>query len=377
MKVAHAFKVYLPHRGGIVSTIQTLCEGLKDRIEPSILVSLSQGLGRKEWINGVPITRTSSLKELWAMPITPTYPLHFWHIARQVDVIDYHAPFPLIDLAVSIYFPEHTGLVIHWHSEIVAQQRTGRMLAPLVKRCLQRADRIIVSTPYHLEISPYLNTVADKCVVIPFGIDLTRWGQLDAQDRDEIEQVRSEFGEFFLTVGRLVPYKGMDLLIRAMAEVPGRLVIVGDGPLRANLASLADAPGTRGRVNFVGDVSFRRLKALMHACRFFVLPSAAPSETFGIVQLEAMVCGKAVINTDIHPGIGWVARNGQEALTIPALDSTALTQAIRYLQENPAEAIRLGNQGKSRVQQVFSQDRFLQDTLKLYQEVVDARHRSD
>ena len=376
MKVAHTFKVYLPHRGGIVSTIQTLCEGLKGQIEPSILVSLPQGLGRKEWIDGVPITRTSSLTELWAMPITPTYPLHFWHTARQVDVIDYHAPFPLIDLAVSIYFPEHTGLVIHWHSEIVAQQRIGRMLAPLIKRCLQRADRIIVSTPYHLEISPYLNTVADKCVVIPFGIDLTRWGQLDAQDRDEIERVRSEFGEFFLTVGRLVPYKGMDILIKAMAEVPGRLVIVGDGPLRANLASLAEAPGTRGRVNFVGDVSFRRLKALMHACRFFVLPSAAPSETFGIVQLEAMVCGKAVINTDIHPGIGWVARNGQEALTIPALDSNALTQAIRYLQENPAEAIRLGNQGKSRVQQVFSLDRFLQDTLKLYQEVADARHRS-
>ena len=76
------------------------------------------------------------------------------------------------------YFPERTGLVIHWHSEIVAQQRTGRMLAPLIKRCLQRADRIIVSTPYHVEISPYLTAVADKCVVIPFGIDLARWGQL-------------------------------------------------------------------------------------------------------------------------------------------------------------------------------------------------------
>jgi len=375
MKVAHAFKVYLPHRGGIVSTIQTLCEGLKDRIEPSILVSLPQGLGRKEWINGVPITRTTSLTELWAMPITPTYPLHFWHTARQVDVVDYHFPFPLIDLAVSTYFPEHTGLIVHWHSEIVAQQRTGRLLVPLIKRCLQRADRIIVSTPYHVAISPYLTAVADKCVVIPFGIDLARWGQIDAQDSDEIERVRSEFGEFFLTVGRLVPYKGIDLLISAMANAPGRLVIVGDGPLRDKLVSLADAPVTRGRVNFVGDVSFRRLKALMHACRFFVLPSAAPSETFGIVQLEAMACGKAVINTAIHPGIGWVARNGQEAVTVPALDSNALTQAIRYLQENPAEATRLGNQGKSRVEQVFSLDRFLQDTLELYREVADARHR--
>jgi len=374
MKVAHAFKVYLPHRGGIVSTIQTLCEGLKHQIESSILVSLPQGLGGKEWINGVLITRTSSFKELWAMPITPTYPLHFWHTARHADVVDYHFPFPLIDLSVSTYFPEHTGLVIHWHSEIVAQPRTGRMLAPLIKRCLQRADHIIVSTPYHVEISPYLSAVADKCVVIPFGIDLPRWEQLDAQDRNEIEQVRSEFGEFFLTVGRLVPYKGMDILIRAMAEAPGRLVIVGDGPQRDNLASLADAPATRGRVNLVGDVSFRRLKALMHTCRFFVLPSVAPSETFGIVQLEAMACGKAVINTDIHPGIGWVARNGQEALTVSVLDSHALAQAIRYLQENPAEAIRLGNQGKSRVEQVFSLDRFLQRTLKLYQEVADARH---
>lgn len=373
MKVTHAFKVYSPHRGGIVSTIRALCEGLKNQISSSILVSLPQGWGNKEQVNGVSITRTSSFKELWAMPITPTYPLRFWLTTSQVDLIDYHFPFPLVDFSINIYFPEHTGLVIHWHSEIIAQQRTGRIISPLIRHCLKRADRVIISTPYHLEISPYLKEVAEKCTVIPFGIDATRWGKLDAQDIDELAQVRSEFGDFLLAVGRLVPYKGIDVLLRAMTAAPGRLIIVGDGPLRDNLASLAAALGLSGRVHFAGDVKFRRLKAFMHACRFFVLPSTAPSETFGIAQLEAMACGKAVINTDTHPGISWVARHGREAITVPALDSNALADAIRYLHDNPADACRLGQRGQSRVRQAFSLDRFLQDTLTVYREVVAER----
>ena len=373
MKMVHAFKVYLPHRGGIVSTIQSLSEGLKGQIATAVLASFPQGLGRKELIHGVPVTRTTSFLELWAMPIAPTYPLHFWRAAHRVDLVDYHFPFPLVDLAVSLYFPRHTGLVIHWHSEIIAQQRTGQLVSPFIRRCLARADRILIATPYHLEISPYLKEVADKCVVIPFGIDITRWETLDAQDHDEIERVRTACGDFFLAVGRLVPYKGMAVLLGALRDIPGQLVIVGDGPQKAYLVALTQSLGVAERVYFAGDVSFRRLKAFMHACRFFVLPSAASSETFGIVQLEAMACGKAIINTDIHPGVGWVARHGLEAITVPALDGNALAQAICHLLAAPQEAARLGKQGTTRVRQVFSRDRFLQDTLAIYREVAAAR----
>jgi rhamnosyl/mannosyltransferase len=209
-------------------------------------------------------------------------------------------------------------------------------------------------------------------VVIPFGIDAHRWEPLDTEERDEIEKIQAEFGDFQIAVGRLVPYKGLEVLIRAMAEAPGRLIIVGDGPMRASLTALCEAGGVADRVDFAGDVSHRRLKTLLHACRFVVLPSVARSETFGIVQLEAMACGKAIVNTDIHPGIGWVARHGQEAITVPARNPGALADAIRYLHEHAAEAQRLGAQGRLRVQEVFGIDRFLHDTLATYRDITHA-----
>lgn len=373
MKVLQAFKVYVPHRGGIVSTIQTLCEGLGDGAEMSVLASFPCGVGRHEIINGVEVRRTTSLGELLAMPIAPTYPVQFWRAAYQSDVVGYHFPFPLVDLAVSLHFPAHVGLVIHWHSEIVSQQRIGQLFAPLIQRCLSRADRIVVSTPHHLQISRYLGEVADKCTVIPFGIDVDRWQRLDDDERQAIDRVRAEYNGFILAVGRLVPYKGVDVLIRAMPRISGRLIIVGNGPLRQDLLRLAMGLGVANRVTFAGDVGFQQLKALMHACRFFVLPSSAANETFGIVQLEAMACGKAIINTDAHPGIGWVARHGQEALTVRARDSNALASAIERLYDQPDEAIRLGAQGRVRVRESFTLARFFAKTLAVYQAAARAR----
>lgn len=369
------FKVYLPHRGGIVSTIQNLTEGLKDRVRSSILVSWSRGVGGKELLNGVPVTRTSSLLELWGMPLAPTYPMRFWRAARQADIVHYHFPFPLVDLAVAIKFPRRVGLVVHWHSDIVAQQRSGRLAAPLVKRCLARADRVIVATPYHVELSPFLRPIADKCVIIPFGVDIARWRRLDADDQAELERARAAFGDFFLTVGRLVPYKGLDVLLATLAEAPGQSVIVGDGPLRRPLEQLALKLGVAQRVHFTGDIGFRRLKALLHACRFFVFPSVALNETFGIAQLEAMACGKAIINTRAHPGVGWVARHEQEALTVPAGDSAALGAAIRRLWENPQQCERLGAAGLRRTRRMFTLERFLEETLAVYQAVQADRNK--
>ena len=373
MRVLQAFKVYVPHRGGIVSTIRTLCEGLQDRAQMRVLASFPRGAGRHETIHGVEVTRTASLGELLAMPIAPTYPFQFWRAARQVDVVGYHFPFPLVDLAVSFHFPVHVGLVIHWHSEIVSQRRIGQLFAPLIRRCLSRADRIVVSTPHHLQVSRYLCKMADKCTVIPFGIDVGHWQRLDDDEQREIDRVKTKYNGFILTVGRLVPYKGLDVLIRAMPQTPARLVIVGDGPLRQDLLRLAVELGLADRVRFTGDIDFQQLKALMHACRFFVLPSAAANETFGIVQLEAMACGKAIINTDAHPGIGWVARHGQEALTVRARDSQVLASAIERLYEQPEEAIRLGMQGRVRVGEVFTLERFFEKTLAVYQAAARAR----
>lgn len=373
MRILQCFKLYAPDRGGIVSAIQMLSEGLREHADVQVLTASKRGIGRTELHNGVPVVRVTTFAELLALPIAPTYPFRFWQLSRHADVIAVHHPYPLVDVAVSAYIPKHCGLVVHWHSEIVTQRRTKRLVDPFIRRTLSRADRIIVATPFHVSRSEYLRDFESKCTVVPFGIDPDEFAVTTADARAEVDRVRSECGDFVLTVGRLVPYKGIDVLIKALKVFPGKLVIVGDGPSRGSLEALARHEGVRERVIFKGDLLSHALRAHLHACRFFVLPSTASSETFGIVQLEAMACGKAIVNTDAHPGIGWVAGHGKEAVTVRHGDAQVLAEAMTRLWEDPQHAEELGQHGARRVSEHFHVRSFLDRTWDVYRQASAAR----
>ena len=100
----------------------------------------------------------------------------------------------------------------------------------------------------------------------------------------------------------MVYYKGFEYLVRAMKAVRGHLLIIGDGPLRTKLERMAAESGVIDRISFLGRVSQDEMVGYYHAADVFVLPSVARSEAFGIVQLEAMACGKPVVNTRARIG---------------------------------------------------------------------------
>src|ERR1019366_244956 len=127
-----------------------------------------------------------------------------------------------------------------------------------------------------------------------------------------------------LGVGRLIYYKGFEHAIRAMANIDAALVLVGRGPLRASLEQLAREAGVAERVHFVGEVHNHELTPWYHACDLYVLPSTLKSEAFAIVQLEAMACGRRIVNTAIQgSGVPFVSRNGESGLTVPPSDAGA------------------------------------------------------
>src|SRR5215207_7920837 len=107
----------------------------------------------------------------------------------------------------------------------------------------------------------------------------------------------------------MVPYKGLDVLMKSMVDVDASLVLVGDGPQRAALETLARELGVAHKVLFAGEVDDDDLLAWYHACDLFVLPSTTRAEAFGVVQTEAMACGKPVISTALPTGVPWVNRH--------------------------------------------------------------------
>ena len=147
-------------------------------------------------------------------------------------------------------------------------------------------------------------------------------------------------------------------------------MIVGDGPRSGRVAARLRAQlGLADRVRFEGEVSPPRLRALMHACAAFVLPSVTRAEAFGYVQLEAMACGKPVVSTDVPSGVSWVNQHDQTGLVVPAGDAGALRRGARDADGRRRLRARLGDAGRQRVEREFTLARFAAAWRHLYEEL--------
>src|SRR5205814_10132 len=148
----------------------------------------------------------------------------------------------------------------------------------------------------------------------------------------EVERRRARYaGQLILFVGVLRHYKGVDVLLRALADLSARALVVGQGPKKQEWQALAGKLGVAERVTFLGPVSEVERRILLHACDVFVLPSIDRREAFGIAQLEAMACGKPVIATDLPTGVRFVNRDGVTGLLVPPRDQAALARALTRL----------------------------------------------
>jgi glycosyltransferase involved in cell wall biosynthesis len=166
------------------------------------------------------------------------------------------------------------------------------------------------------------------------------------------------------------------VLIDAMRDVDGTLIIIGTGALETDLRLRIEEAGLGDRVHLVGYLERRELKCLLHACRVFTMPSVEESETFGIAQVEAMACGKPVVNTRLLTGVPWVARDGIEALTVPPGSRDALAEALTRVLDHEEEAAALGARGLRRAETTFSFTTFLDSTLKVFNDALKARKQS-
>ncbi len=353
MRILELGKFYAPHHGGIETLLKSWCEGFtKKGARVDCVVANDQARSLTESLNGVLVHRCASLGAVFSTSLSPRYLFEARRI--QADIWHLHAPNPLADLAASLFLGDRK-LVISYHSDVVNQARALRFYGPLLRHVLGRANRIIVATPKHLEHSSWLAEHKDRVRCIPFGIDL---GRFEAGCRDEARI--AEFRELargrriVLNIGRLVGYKGQRFLIEACRELDVELWLVGTGPLESELRHLARTLGMESRTRFWGSLQDARLPAVLHACDVFALPSITPNEAFGLVQVEAMACGKPVICCDLKSGVPFVNQHGHTGLVVPPENPQALARAIGQLLSDKAMADRMGAAGKARARSEFS-----------------------
>ena len=313
-----------------------------------------RGLTVRDKVHGVPVTYAGSFGTIASCPLSLSYFGEFRRKVMLADAVELHLPFPLADLALLL--SGYKGrVVVAWHSDVVRQKLLLKLYTPLMKWLLKRADAILVATQAHIDSSPYLRPYREKCVIVPYGIDPAEY-----ENRPHLSplngMLHDKSAKKVLFTGRLVYYKGADVLLEAFAKVQtnAELFLAGTGVLEPELKQRAEALGIASRVHFLGRRMTPELRDMFADCDIFVLPSVANSEAFGIVQLEAMYYGKPVINTALPTGVPLVSIDGETGLTVPPSDAQALADAMETLLSDDALRAKYGAAARDRVLREFS-----------------------
>lgn len=373
LRVLHFFKTYYPDSfGGIEQVIFQLCKGTARYGFTSEVLALSPHP------HEAPIDFSGHLVHQAKLDFQVASTGFSWSafrkfaaLARQADIIHLHYPWPFMDI---VHFATRHGkpTVVTYHSDIVKQKMLLRLYRPLKNRFLGSVDRIVATSPNYLATSPVLNRYRAKVVEITYGLDKSTY---PTPAPDTMARWRLKFGEgqrFFLFVGMLRYYKGLHILLDALQDTGYPVVIVGSGPVEAELKKHAAQLGLN-HVHFLGMLPDEDKVALLHLCYGVIFPSHLRSEAFGISLLEGAMYGKPMISSEIGTGTTFVNIGGETGLVVPPSDPAALRQAMRYLWEHPDEAAEMGKRAEARYWKLFTAEQMVRSYAELYNDVMKQR----
>jgi rhamnosyl/mannosyltransferase len=374
MRVLHFFKTYLPDSvGGIEQVIFQLCEsGAQHGIDGQVLTLSADPtpavvkLGQHEVHRAKLDIQFASTGFSWSVF------KQFREMAAEADVVNYHFPWPFMDL-VHFASARNKPTVVTYHSDIIRQKHLLKLYRPLMNRFLASADRIVAASPNYLHTSDVLQQFRDKTRVIPYGLNKAGYPQ---PDPERMNRWRQQVGDkFFLFVGVMRYYKGLHILLEALKDVDYPVVIVGAGPLELELHAQAQALGLRN-IHFLGRLGDEDKVALLQLSYAIVFPSHLRSEAFGISLLEGAMYGKPMISSEIGTGTSYINIHNETGLVVPPSNPLAFREAMRTLWEDPVRAAAMGVKAEARYRQLFTADDMGHKWTELYQELLEEKSLS-
>jgi glycosyltransferase involved in cell wall biosynthesis len=248
--------------------------------------------------------------------------------------------------------------------------RSGR-LRHLERLVTRRAERVVCITEALARFNrDVVGLPAGKLRVVHYGLDAppAPWGPPNGPQLPDDAPL-------LLAVGRLVRQKGVDVAVEALPRIreghpDARLVVLGEGPLRDELAALASRRGVADAVSFpgrVGDVAwwYRRASVVLHPVRW---------EGFGLALLEAMLCARPVVASSVS-AIPEIVVDGETGTLVAPDDPEAVARAASALLGDPERALALGEAGRARAEAEFSVARMAERTAAVYDEALASASR--
>lgn len=374
LRVLHIYRTYFPEtQGGLQEAIRQFCLATQPLAVDNTIFALARH--PEPAVMNLPegrLVRARSWVEIASCDFGGWAALaRCREAADQCDIIQIYYPWPFADMLLPFIRRHNQPVVVTYVSDIVRQKGLGQIYAPLRRYLLGSATRIVASSPNYAESSEVLKGYREKLVCIPHCLEGP-----PKPDAALCAHWAAKFGrDFFLFVGVLRYYKGLDFLLAAASQVKVPILIVGEGPEGERLRRLAKALGL-ANVHFLGALPDADKLALFELCRAVVFPSHLRSEAFGITLLEGARNAKPLISCEMGSGTSWVNRDNETGLVIPPADHVALAQALSTLAGDDALCHRLGTGAQRRWLSHFTPAVVGSAYRSLYDEILDVPHLS-
>ena len=349
MKILVALTYYRPHISGLTIYVQRLAEALAD-MGHSVTVLTSRydsALSLNEDMDGVRVVRVPVAFRLSKGVVMPRFGLEATRLVRSHDVLSLHLPqFDAAGLALrGSLMGRPTVLTYHCDLKLPVGlvNRAANLTVGLANGVSAKfADRIVAYTMDYAENSPFLSRYLDKVQVIPPPVEVP------PIEENELNKFRDDHaiqtGPVIGMASRLAAEKGVEIQLRALPVILERypearvmfagqyLNVLGEAEYATRLEPLLSEFNSQW--TFLGVLRPREMAAFFRSCDVTVLPSLNSTESFGLVQIESMICGTPVVASDL-PGVRQpVLTTGMGKISAIG-DEEALAQAILEVLQNP------------------------------------------
>ncbi len=363
IKITHVARFAKPRKGGIEAFIEMFNKCIDKNIYDISVLCNSNSDKSSFDENGVFFNRAGYFFEFASNTFSFDFLLKLSKV--NTDIIIYHMPFIFAVLCHFTAKPKYKKMIVCYHSDIVGYDNIMKPFWKMYKNFLDTADIIHVQSPQMLE-SPFIGEFKNKTAVIPYLTDTNIKCNIQ-----NVNKIKEEYHnkKIIFALGRLVKYKGFEYLIEAVKNVENAVLLLGGtGPLGKDFKTYINKNNLDAKVKLLGRVDDLVLQDYYEACDIFVLPSSMPSETFAVVQLEAMKYSKPVINTNLNTGVNYVSVDGETGLTVEARNPAQLAGAINKLINDDNMRLQYGKNARKRAENLFD----LKKMKSMYQGIIGA-----
>jgi len=373
MKVLHIFKQYFPEKqGGMEEMIRQISRytsryGIKNKI---LTLSPTANPHVIEFPE-IDVIRYKTSLDICSTPISFDFFRYFKKNIKASNILHFHFPWPFAELNF-LYSMSRKPSLVTYQSDIVKYKCLNRLYRPFSKMFLKKVDVIIATSDQYLKTSTELKLFKDKCRVIPLSIDRQRFEEID---KSTLKMIKEKYGEdFFLFVGVLRSYKGLEYLLDAMRGLKRKLVIVGKGSEEEKLREKVKLLGLNNVV-FTGYIEDKILPAFYKLCRVFVFPSCDRSEAFGVSLLEASYFSKPMISTELGTGTTLVNKHKETGLVVSPKNTIELRNSLSFLSGNKKICEKYGRNAKKRFDKLFNSESMGKKYLDIYNQLYERQNK--